>query len=81
MPDTPDDAVYLPGRNPLLLVKAVVWCHLHGIDQLALAPLGSNPFADATDEFFAEFRDGPESRLVRTRADRAAVWSASTSDR
>ena len=53
---TSDDAVYLPGRNPLLLVKAIVWCHLHGVGQLALAPLGSNPFADATDEFFAEFQ-------------------------
>jgi 7-cyano-7-deazaguanine synthase len=53
--NTSDDAVYLPGRNPLLLVKAFVWCHLHAINRLALAPLGSNPFADATDEFFAEF--------------------------
>ena len=52
---TPDEAVYLPGRNALLLVKTIVWCHLHGIGQVSLAPLGSNPFADATDEFFAQF--------------------------
>jgi 7-cyano-7-deazaguanine synthase len=56
-----DDAVYLPGRNALLLVKAAVWCRLHGIDELALAVLESNPFADATPEFFAEF----ESALAR----------------
>ena len=51
---TPDEAVYLPGRNLLLIIKAALWCQLHGIDRLALAPLESNPFADATPEFFAE---------------------------
>lgn len=54
--DSPDDAVYLPGRNVLLIVKAALWCQLHGIDELALAPLGSNPFPDATPEFFSEFQ-------------------------
>jgi 7-cyano-7-deazaguanine synthase len=52
---TPDEAVYLPGRNPLLLVKAAVWCQLNGLDEIALASLGTNPFADATREFFAAF--------------------------
>ena len=27
--DSPDEAVYLPGRNALLLVKPAVWCQLH----------------------------------------------------
>ncbi len=53
--DSDDEAVYLPGRNPLLLVKAAVWCRLQGIERIALAPLVGNPFADATDEFFAQF--------------------------
>jgi 7-cyano-7-deazaguanine synthase len=53
---TPDESVYLPGRNALLLIKAVVWCELNGISELALAPLGSNPFADATPEFFRDFQ-------------------------
>src|SRR5690606_13704025 len=44
----PDENVYLPGHNPLLLVKAQVWCRLHGINQLALGALASNPFADST---------------------------------
>lgn len=52
---TPDEAVFLPGRNPLLIIKAAIWCQLHGIPRLALAPLGSNPFPDATDAFFSEF--------------------------
>src|SRR5262249_53668533 len=44
--DTPDAAVFLPGRNVLLLSKALIWCHLNGVPELALAPLGSNPFPD-----------------------------------
>src|SRR5262249_17253144 len=27
--DSPDAAVYLPGRNVLLLAKAMIWCQLH----------------------------------------------------
>jgi len=53
--ETPDEAVYLPGRNALLVIKALLWCHLRGIDQLALAPLQSNPFPDASDSFFKTF--------------------------
>jgi 7-cyano-7-deazaguanine synthase len=53
---SPDDAVYLPGRNALLLVKAGLWCQLHGVEELALGVLGSNPFADATPAFFDEFQ-------------------------
>jgi 7-cyano-7-deazaguanine synthase len=49
---TPDAAVYLPGRNLLLAVKPAIWCRLHGIETLALGVLSSNPFADASDEFF-----------------------------
>jgi 7-cyano-7-deazaguanine synthase len=55
--DSPDEAVYLPGRNVLLLSKSMVWCHLNGIRALALAPLASNPFADATPAFFNAFRN------------------------
>lgn len=52
---TPDEAVYLPGRNVLLLAKAMLWCHLHDVDQVALAPLEANPFPDATPGFFRAF--------------------------
>jgi 7-cyano-7-deazaguanine synthase len=51
----PDENVYLPGHNPLLLVKAQVWCRLHGVEQLALGSLASNPFADSTEDFFQQF--------------------------
>jgi len=50
-----DDAVFLPGRNVLLLAKAVIWCQLHNAHAVALATLGSNPFPDATADFFASY--------------------------
>ena len=53
--DTPDEATFLPGRNVLFLSKAMLWCHLHGVPAVALAPLASNPFPDATPEFFADY--------------------------
>jgi 7-cyano-7-deazaguanine synthase len=54
---SPDSAVYLPGRNVLLTVKAALWCQLHGIDELALATLAGNPFADAKGEFFGRLEE------------------------
>lgn len=50
--DSPDDAVYLPARNALLIIKPAVWCQLHGVPELALATLQSNPFEDASPTFF-----------------------------
>lgn len=52
---TPDEAVFLPGRNPLLLLKPALWCRARGIGQLALATLAANPFPDATPKFFDTF--------------------------
>ena len=50
-----DDAVYLPGRNLLLLAMPSVWCALHDVHTVALGTLKGNPFPDATPEFFDEF--------------------------
>ncbi len=50
--DTPDSAVYLPGRNLLLLAKSSVWCVLNGFEVVALGTLKGNPFADSQPEFF-----------------------------
>ena len=50
---TDDDAVYLPGRNVLLLSKSMLWCHLHGVPAVALAVLSGNPFPDSTPQFIA----------------------------
>lgn len=54
--DSPDEAVFLPARNALLLVKAAAWCQLHGIGTLALAALGTSPFDDASAEFIHDFQ-------------------------
>ena len=51
--DTPDEGVYLTGRNIALLSKAGVYCGQHRIDRIAIGPLAGNPFPDATPEFFA----------------------------
>lgn len=79
--DSPDEAVFLPGRNLLLLPKSMLWCHLHGIPAVALAHLESNHFPDATPDFFADFQAvanrafGGAVRVVRpyARLDKAAV--------
>ena len=54
---TPEEAVFLPGRNVLLLAKSLLWCHLQGVPALALGSLQSNPFPDATPEFFNGFQE------------------------
>jgi 7-cyano-7-deazaguanine synthase len=64
--ETSDDAVYLPGRNLLLLALPSVWCALNGVHQIALGTLKGNPFPDATDAFFAGF-----SALVERGMDHA----------
>ena len=50
-----DTAVYLPGRNLLLLAKAAVFCALREIPTVAMGPLKGNPFPDATPAFFRGF--------------------------
>jgi len=62
--DTPDEAVYLPGRNLLLLAKSSIWCTLHGYPTIALGTLKGNPFADSSREFF-----GDVEALVHTAVD------------
>ena len=51
--DTPDEDVYLTGRNIMLLSKAAIYCAQHDLHRVVLATLAHNPFPDATAEFFA----------------------------
>ncbi len=51
--DTPDEDVYLVGRNLVLLTKAAVVCAQMRLSRIVLGPLAGNPFPDATPEFFA----------------------------
>jgi 7-cyano-7-deazaguanine synthase len=54
---TPDEDVYLPGRNVILLGKAGVFCAAAHIDRLVLGTLGHNPFPDATPAFRASMAE------------------------
>ncbi len=65
---SPDEAVYLPGRNLLLLAKTGVLAAGRGCRSIVMGPLAANPFPDGRREFFdrmgealglAMDRDGP----------------------
>jgi 7-cyano-7-deazaguanine synthase len=66
---TADEAVFMPGRNPLLLLKPALWCQMHAIGRLALATLANNPFEDATPEFFTAF----ETMLRRATGEQVQI--------
>ena len=51
--DTPDEDVYLSGRNLVLLTKAGVVAAKVNADRIAIGPLAGNPFPDARPQFFA----------------------------
>ena len=51
--DTPDEDVYLTGRNLVLLTKAGVVAAKAQAGRIAMGPLAGNPFPDARPEFFA----------------------------
>jgi 7-cyano-7-deazaguanine synthase len=55
--DTPDEDVYLDGRNIVLLSKAAVFAARARIGRVALGPLAGNPFPDATPRFFQAMRE------------------------
>jgi 7-cyano-7-deazaguanine synthase len=52
---TPDEDVYLPGRNIVLLAKAAMYGASADINRIVLGTLAHNPFPDATPEFRAAF--------------------------
>jgi 7-cyano-7-deazaguanine synthase len=48
---TPDEDVYLPGRNVVLLAKAGIFAAVAKLDRIVMGTLGHNPFPDATPAF------------------------------
>lgn len=80
--DSPDQGVFLLGRNPLLVIKARLWCQTRGIGQLAIGCLQGSPFADASLEFFAEFEQAMDRaamgrvRLARPLTEKAPAMLA-----
>lgn len=65
---TPDEDVYLLGRNLVLLGKASVYCASAGIARLVLGTLRHNPFPDATPEFRAAMATAASLGLATTLA-------------
>lgn len=49
--DTPDEDVYLEGRNLVLISKAATLGARLGLQRIALGSLNGNPFPDASPEF------------------------------
>ncbi len=50
--DTPDEDVYIEGRNIVLLAKAGVYMARARLSRVLIGPLAGNPFPDATGTFF-----------------------------
>ena len=67
---SPDAAVYLPGRNLLLLAKASVWCALNGVRAIALGTLKGVDVVQRSDKEGMCPRNGCR---LQTRA-RVARW-------
>lgn len=66
--DTPDEDVYLPGRNILLLSKAGILAASRRIDRIVLGPLAGNPFPDATARFFRAMSEALSLGLAHSLA-------------
>ena len=73
--DTPDEDVYLVGRNIVLLSKAAIYCSQHDIGRIALGPLAGNPFPDATPQFFSTMGKALSIGLGAHDCDRYALRS------
>ena len=50
--EAPDETVYIPGRNIILITLAAIWCSLNDVHRIVIGSLAGNPFPDATPDFF-----------------------------
>ena len=64
--DTPDEDVYIEGRNVVLLAKASVYMARAGLQRVLLGPLAGNPFPDATPDFFTNMARALSAGLATT---------------
>ena len=62
--DTPDEDVYLDGRNIVLLSKTAVFMARAKLTRLLIGTLAGNPFPDATETFFASMADAVSAGLA-----------------
>lgn len=54
---SPDEAVYLPGRNLALLTQASILAISEGLARIEIGILNANPFPDSRPEFFRAFEE------------------------
>jgi 7-cyano-7-deazaguanine synthase len=54
---TPDESVYLPGRNVIFLAKAGCFAAIKGIPSIEIGVLKGNPFKDSTKAFLDKMSD------------------------
>ena len=69
--ESPDEAVFIPGRNLLLFSIASLACHADKLGEIWIGSLKQNPFSDTTDAFFRDFEASARSGLeidVKIRA-------------
>ena len=78
--DTPDEDVYLTGRNIVLLSKAAIHCAQQRIERIAIGTLAGNPFPDATTEFFSAMAQGAVAGPCPRDRDRRAVHAHAQGD-
>jgi 7-cyano-7-deazaguanine synthase len=77
--DTPDEDVYIDGRNIVLLAKTAVYMARAKLTTVMIGPLAGNPFPDATPEFFASMSAALSSGLaarIRIEAPLASLHKA-----
>lgn len=77
--DTPDEDVYIDGRNIVLLAKTSVYMARAKLTTVMLGPLAGNPFPDATPEFFTQMSSALSSGLaarIRIEAPFASMHKA-----
>jgi 7-cyano-7-deazaguanine synthase len=63
--DTPDEDVYLEGRNIVLLSKAAVYMARANLRRVLVGPLAGNPFPDASRRFFDAMQHALSVGLAR----------------
>jgi 7-cyano-7-deazaguanine synthase len=78
--DTPDEDVYLAGRNVLLLSKAATYCSQNAVSRIAIGTLAGNPFPDATPPFFEAMGRALSLGLAHTIVIEAPFASMEKSD-
>src|SRR5437764_2775580 len=77
---TPDEDVYRPGRNAILLSKAAVFCAAAGIERIVIGTLDHNPFPDATPAFRASIAQTLSLGLAHTLRVDAPYATSSKAD-